>query len=79
RAPVNGYFLVSHARYTPDPMENGPLVYGLLAGLAIALLHAAYTDILRREIVDWLNAGIALAAPVFWWACGLSFWPDMAL
>ncbi|WP_116969991.1 prepilin peptidase [Blastomonas sp. UPD001] len=60
-------------------MENGPLVYGLLAALAIALLHAAYTDIVRREIEDWLNAGIALTAPVFWWACGLSFWPDMAL
>ena len=56
-------------------MENGPLVYGLLAALAIALLHAAYTDIKRREIEGWLNAGIALAAPVFWWACGLSFWP----
>lgn len=60
-------------------MENGPLVYGLLAALAIALLHAAYTDILRREIEDWLNAAIALTAPLFWWACGLSLWPDMAL
>ena len=60
-------------------MENGLLVYGLLAGLAIALLRAAYTDIQRREIEDWLNAGIALASPVFWWACGLSFWTDMAM
>lgn len=60
-------------------MENSPLVYGLLAALAIALLHAAYTDIVRREIEDWLNAGIALAAPLFWWACGLSLWPDMAI
>lgn len=60
-------------------MENSLFVYGLLAMLAIALLHAAYTDIVRREIEDWLNAGIALAAPLFWWACGLSLWPDMAI
>lgn len=60
-------------------MENSLFVYGLLAMLAIALLHAAYTDIVRREIEDWLNAGIALTAPLFWWACGLSVWPDMAI
>ncbi|MFN3817459.1 prepilin peptidase [Blastomonas sp.] len=60
-------------------MENSILVYGLLATLAIALLHAAYTDIVRREIEDWLNVAIALTAPVFWWACGLSLWPDVAV
>lgn len=60
-------------------MENSVIVYGLLAMLAIALLHAAYTDIVRREIEDWLNAGIALTAPLFWWACGLSLWPDVAV
>jgi prepilin peptidase CpaA len=60
-------------------MENSLFVYGLLGALAIALLHAAYTDIVRREIEDWLNAGIALAAPLFWWATGLNLWPDMAL
>lgn len=60
-------------------MENSLFVYGLLAALAIALIHAAYTDIMRREIEDWLNAGIALAAPVFWWATGLSLWPDVVL
>lgn len=60
-------------------MENSLFVYGLLGALAIALLHAAYTDIVRREIEDWLNAGIALAAPLFWWATGLQLWPDMAL
>ncbi|MCG6119591.1 MAG: prepilin peptidase, partial [Blastomonas sp.] len=60
-------------------MENSLFVYGLLAMLAIALLHAAYTDIVRREIEDWLNAGIALAAPLFWWACGLALWPDIAV
>lgn len=51
----------------------------LLGALGIALLHAVYTDIARREIEDWLNAGIALAAPLFWWATGLELWPDIAL
>lgn len=45
--------------------------YGLLAALAIALLVAAYTDIRRRQIDNGLNAAIALAAPLFWWASHL--------
>jgi len=49
----------------------GALTYGLLGLLAIALLVAAVTDIRRRQIDNWLNGGIALAAPLFWWACGL--------
>ena len=53
--------------------------YGLLIALAIALLVAAFTDIRRRQIDNWLNFGIALAAPAFWWSTGLSLWPDMAL
>ncbi len=52
--------------------------YVLLAGLAIALLVAAFTDIRRRQIDNWVNAGIALGAPVFWWASGMSLWPDLA-
>lgn len=55
------------------------LHYGLLAGLAIALLFAAFTDMRRRQIDNWLNAGIALAAPLFWWSSGLSLWPGVAL
>ena len=55
------------------------LHYGLLAGLAIALLFAAITDMRRRQIDNWLNAGIALAAPLFWWSSGLSLWPGVAL
>jgi len=47
--------------------------------LAIALLVAAFTDIRRRQIDNWLNAAIALAAPLFWWASGLHLWPDVAL
>lgn len=58
-------------------MTELQITYGLLAALAIALLHACYTDIKRREIEDWLNAGIALSAPLFWWASGYDFWPDL--
>lgn len=60
-------------------MTGGQIIYGMLGALAIALVHAAYTDIRRREIEDWLNAGIALAAPVFWWASGMSLWPDIGI
>lgn len=52
--------------------------YLLLAGLAIALLVAAFTDIRRRQIDNGLNAAIALGAPVYWWSAGLSLWPDVA-
>jgi prepilin peptidase CpaA len=53
--------------------------YGLLIALAIALLFAAFTDIRHRHIDNWLNAGIALGAPLFWWASGMSFWPDVMI
>lgn len=60
-------------------MTADQIIPVLLGALGIALLHAVYTDIARREIEDWLNAGIALAAPAFWWATGLELWPDVAL
>ncbi|MFZ1743404.1 MAG: prepilin peptidase [Pontixanthobacter sp.] len=53
--------------------------YGLLVALAIALLTAAFTDFRRRQIDNWLNGGILLAAPLWWWASGLSLWPGVAL
>ncbi|ANK13000.1 A24 family peptidase [Erythrobacter neustonensis] len=53
--------------------------YGLLIALAIALLIAAFTDLRRRQIDNWLNAAIALTAPVFWWASGMELWPDVAI
>ena len=53
--------------------------YGLLIALAIALLVAAFTDLRRRQIDNWLNGGIVLAAPLWWWASGLSLWPDVAI
>jgi prepilin peptidase CpaA len=60
-------------------MLHTTLSYGLLGVLAIALLVAAATDLARREIDNWLNLAIALAAPLFWWASGLALWPDIAL
>lgn len=52
-------------------MQGENLTYWLTGALAIALVIAAFTDIRRRQIDNWLNAGIALAAPLFWWASGL--------
>ena len=60
-------------------MLDDPFKYGLLAALAIALLVAAVTDLRSRQIGNWLNGGIALAAPLFWWANDLALWPDVAL
>ena len=53
-------------------MQGGVFTYGLLAALAIALLTAAVTDIQRRQIDNWLNAAIALGAPLFWLATGMT-------
>jgi len=60
-------------------MQGTGIVYGLVGALAIALLIAAFTDIRRRQIDNWLNAAIALGAPLFWWASGLSLWPGVAM
>lgn len=53
-------------------MQGGLFSYLLLSALAIALVFAAFTDLRRREIDNWLTAGIALGAPLFWWASGAS-------
>ncbi len=60
-------------------MLNEYVHYGLLIALAIALLFAAFTDIRRRQIDNWLNIAIALGAPLFWWASGMSLWPDVGI
>lgn len=54
-------------------MQGGILTYALLGALATGLLIAAFTDLRRREIDNWLTAAIALTAPLFWLASGLSF------
>ena len=59
-------------------MLDDPFKYGLLAGLAIALLIAGFTDLRSRKIGNWLTGAIAVAAPLFWWASGLSLWPGVA-
>ena len=53
-------------------MQSIYFTYGLLAALAIALLIAAFTDLKSRKIDNRLNLAIALGAPLFWWASGLS-------
>jgi prepilin peptidase CpaA len=60
-------------------MQAGFLHDGLLIGLMAALAIAAFTDIRRRQIDNWLNAAIALGAPLFWWASGISLWPGVAI
>lgn len=51
----------------------------LLAALAAALGLAALIDWRTRTIPNPLNATIALAAPLWWWASGIALWPDVAL
>jgi prepilin peptidase CpaA len=57
--------------------------YALLAALAIALMCAAFSDLRNRTIANWLNAAIALGAPLFWWASwqsgDMTLWPGVAL
>ena len=60
-------------------MNAGLVVYGLLAGLAIAVVYGAFTDIRTRKITNRLTLTVATFAPAFWWASGLSFWPGVAL
>ena len=60
-------------------MPNIEIQYVLLGTLAIALVVAAATDLHRRQIDNWLNAAIAIAAPAWWWASGMDPWPDMAI
>ena len=60
-------------------MLDDPIRYALLGALAIALLIAAITDIRSRRIANRLNIAIAAGAPFFWWASGLSIWPDVAI
>jgi prepilin peptidase CpaA len=52
---------------------------GLVAVLGLFLLSAGIEDARTRQIANWKNAAIALLAPAWWWATGLSPWPDMAL
>ena len=59
-------------------MPAGVASYALLGALATALLAAAVSDLRRREIGNRLNAGIAVAAPLFWLVSGLG-WSGVAV
>ncbi len=58
---------------------QGGISWFLVALLAAALFAAAVGDWRSRTIPNWLNGAIALGAIPFWWATGLSLWPDVAL
>ena len=51
----------------------------LLGLLALMLLAASWCDLKSRTIPNGLNLAVALLAIPFWWATGLSLWPDIAL
>ena len=56
------------------------LISWILLGLLAALLVAAiWFDLRSRTIPNTLNLAIALLAIPFWWATGLSLWPDAAI
>jgi prepilin peptidase CpaA len=58
---------------------DGGIITGLALVLAALLAKAAWSDIKSRTISNRLNAAIALLAPLWWWALGLPFWPDIAV
>lgn len=60
-------------------MQNGFFHDFMLGALALALIVAAFTDIRRRQIDNWLNIAIAAGAPLFWLASGLDLWPDVPI
>jgi prepilin peptidase CpaA len=51
----------------------------LVGGLVAALAYACWTDLRARIIPNPLNLGIVLAAPLWWWACGMAPWPGIAI
>jgi prepilin peptidase CpaA len=59
-------------------MGGQTLLLGLHGILAILLGVAIVTDVRSRIIDNWLNATIALLAPVMWVTISMSVWPDMA-
>lgn len=60
-------------------MSGETVRIALLVLLAALLVAAAVTDLRARIISNRLNIAIALFAPLYWLACGLPAWPDMAL
>lgn len=71
--------MVRHVVYIFFPMTGEFFKFALLAVLSALLLAAVVTDLRSRIISNWLNLSIALLAPLYWWACGIDLWPDVAL
>ena len=55
------------------------LAWALPAVLGLLLVSAGIEDARIREIANWKNAVIALMAPLWWVAIGMTPWPDMAV
>ncbi|MCC2976884.1 prepilin peptidase [Sphingomonas sp. PL-96] len=51
----------------------------LLLALMLLLLSAAIEDVRTREIANWKNGVIALLAPAWWMASGMTLWPGVAI
>lgn len=60
-------------------MTNGLFTEILLVILAILLLVAAVIDVRTFTISNRLNLGVALLAPLYWWAAHLPLWPDIGV
>ncbi|TPG39553.1 peptidase [Sphingomonas koreensis] len=60
-------------------MGWGILSMILLCALALLLVSAGIEDVRKREIANWKNAAVALLAPLWWFATGVSLWPGVAL
>lgn len=60
-------------------MQDGLLHNSTLVILACMLVVAAFTDWRSRRIANWLNASVAITAPLYWWVSGLSLWPGVAI
>ena len=60
-------------------MTNGLFTEILLVILAILLLVAAVIDVRTFTISNKLNLGVALLAPLYWWAAHLPLWPDVGV
>jgi prepilin peptidase CpaA len=59
-------------------MMNVAFTQALLGWLALLLLVAAIIDVRTFTISNKLNLAVALSAPLYWWAAGLSLWPEVA-
>lgn len=58
---------------------SGTMTVLLPGALTLLLVWAGIEDARTRQIADWKNIGIALLAPLWWWASGMALWPDMIL